>query len=153
MVQKNVIAVVGGIFHRCLPAPSPGARPQPEVLLFQRKKGDMGAGLFEFPGGKVEMGESLKQALLREMQEELGIHVQIHDVLGSADFQGSSGREFRLTVYFVSGPIDEIQLLEHDSKKWVNRQTVVEGELALGDRPLMADCFDYLDRYYSKPKL
>lgn len=152
MTKKNVIPVVGGIFHRCEKPSSPGQNPQPEVLLFQRKKGDMGGGLFEFPGGKVEVGESLKQALLRELQEELGIHVQIHDQLGSAEFQGSSGREFLLTVFFVTGPLDEIQLLEHDSMKWVSREAVVEAELALGDRPLMGPCYDYLDRFYSAKK-
>ena len=149
MTKKFSVPVVGGIFHR-LPKPaSPGEVAQTEVLLFQRKKGDMGGGLFEFPGGKVELGESLQQALLREIQEELGIHIQIQELLGTAEFQGSSGREFTLTVFFVSGPLDEIQLLEHDSKKWISRQTVVEEELALGDRPLMKSCFDYLDQFYS----
>lgn len=146
-MKKNTVPVVGGIFHRGRKEAN-SELITPEVLLFERQKNDVGGGLFEFPGGKVEVGESEKQALIREMDEELGIKVLIQERLGSAEFQGTSGREFALTVYFVSGPLDEIQLKEHDSKKWVSRHSVVEEELALGDRPLMGPCFAYLDKYY-----
>lgn len=146
-MKKNIIPVVGGIFHRCRRDPN-SDMVTPEVLLFERNKNDVGGGLFEFPGGKVEVGESEKQALIREMDEELGIKVLIQERLGSAEFQGSSGREFALTVYFVSGPLNEIQLKEHDSKKWVSRQTLNEEELALGDRPLIGLCFSYLENHY-----
>ena len=46
-----------------------------EFLLAQRPAGKVYAGYWEFPGGKVEPGESVRQALIRELQEELGIHV------------------------------------------------------------------------------
>ena len=146
-MKKNVVPVVGGIFHRGRKEPSSG-EIVPEVLLFERQKNDIGGGLFEFPGGKVEKGESDKQALIREIEEELGIKVLIQDRLGSAEFQGVSGREFMLTAYFMTGPLNEIQLKEHDSKLWVSRQTVVEEKLALGDRPLIRLCFDYLEKHY-----
>ena len=150
-MKKNTVPVVGGIFHRVRKETNKEANSEvitPEVLLFERHKGDIGGGLFEFPGGKVEKGESEKQALIREIEEELGIKVIVKERLGSAEFQGGSGREFSLTVYFVSGPVDEIELREHGSKKWVSRQTVVEEELALGDRPLMRPCFEYLEKHY-----
>ncbi len=47
----------------------------PEFLLAQRPEGKVYAGYWEFPGGKVEPGESLRQALIRELQEELGITI------------------------------------------------------------------------------
>lgn len=50
------------------------------ILLGQRPEGDYLAGLWEFPGGKIESGESPEQALVREFQEELGIESQVGDL-------------------------------------------------------------------------
>src|SRR5215471_15734750 len=51
------------------------------VLLTQRKKGAHLAGMWEFPGGKVEPGEDPKEALRRELVEELGIDVTVGDIV------------------------------------------------------------------------
>ena len=48
--------------------------PDGRVLLAQRPEGKSMAGLWEFPGGKVEAGETPEAALIRELQEELGIN-------------------------------------------------------------------------------
>jgi 8-oxo-dGTP diphosphatase len=52
-----------------------GAGPQARFLLTSRPAGKPYAGYWEFPGGKVEAGESIEAALARELHEELGIHV------------------------------------------------------------------------------
>ncbi|MGE0527011.1 MAG: (deoxy)nucleoside triphosphate pyrophosphohydrolase [Bdellovibrionales bacterium] len=52
------------------------------ILLVQRPPGKYLAGLWEFPGGKVEMGESAETALHRELKEELGLEVEIQSSLG-----------------------------------------------------------------------
>jgi 8-oxo-dGTP diphosphatase len=54
---------------------------QGRVLLTQRKAGAHLAGMWEFPGGKVEPGEDPKEALARELAEELGLEVRVGDIV------------------------------------------------------------------------
>ena len=64
--MSKIVEVAGGVLLR--------ANGQ-EFLLAQRPEGKVYAGYWEFPGGKVETGESVRDALIRELQEELGITV------------------------------------------------------------------------------
>jgi mutator protein MutT len=139
--------VVAGIFYRFTPF-------EPEVAVFRRKVGDVGAGLYEFPGGKVEPGESEHQALIRELDEELGVSVKVEELLGETHFRGFSGREITLRVYFVSGDLAGMTLNEHDDFQWVSKRSLSESgahtfvtkNLSDGDRPLMTDCFSALSK-------
>ncbi len=143
-MQTRPTPVVAGIFHRQNPKTG-----EPEVLLFQRAFGDVAGGMWEFPGGKVEAGESDEAALVRELEEEITIRVQVGERLGSAQFQGNT-LVYELIAYFVEGPVEKIKLAEHEAMKWVGTQAVVQSELALGDRPLMAPCFQELKKIYGK---
>ncbi len=145
MNLSQAISVVAGVFHRWNQA-----LQEPEVLLFQRAAQDVGGGHWEFPGGKVEPGESDSQALRRELEEEIAIKVQVKEKLGNSQFQSGSGRVFELRVYFVLGSVEQIQLLEHQAMKWVRLSTVVESELSIGDRPLIRKCFEDLRLTHTK---
>ena len=57
------------------------------VLLAKRPEGKAMAGLWEFPGGKVEAGETPEAALVRELQEELGIEVRIGEFICESEYQ------------------------------------------------------------------
>ena len=86
-----------------------------KVLLQKRPKGKQMAGLWEFPGGKVEKGEIPEIALVRELHEELGISVNPDD-LGPA--------------VFASEPLDDrhLLLLLYTCEKWVGEPTNKDAE-------------------------
>ena len=75
-------------------------------------------GMWEFPGGKIELGESRESALKREIQEELGIDITVNKFLCTTDYDYSS---FHLTMhcYLCSIESGEIELREHKSARWL----------------------------------
>ena len=76
-------------------------------------------GMWEFPGGKIEPGESRESALKREIQEELGIDITIDKFLCTTDYDYPS---FHLTMhcYLCSIESGEIELREHKSARWLS---------------------------------
>ncbi len=61
-----------------------------KVLIAKRAKKDALCGTWEFPGGKLEEGETLEECLKRELYEELGIHAEIGDYFCTSTFCSSS---------------------------------------------------------------
>ncbi|MFN7729865.1 MAG: (deoxy)nucleoside triphosphate pyrophosphohydrolase [Bdellovibrio sp.] len=111
-----------------------------EVALFKRKSTDTGGGFWEFPGGKVERGESHEQALIREIQEELALDVQVGDILGRHD-QEFETKILDLTVYHVVVPHFDWTLNDHDAFKWVRAANWSEHLIAPLDIPLLEQLF------------
>ncbi|MGH3383907.1 MAG: NUDIX domain-containing protein [Nocardioidaceae bacterium] len=92
------------------------------VLLLRRPDSDFMGGIFELPSGKVEVGERLDSALIREVKEETDLDVSaIRDFLGSFDYRSGSGkrsRQFNFALE-VSTP-GPVRLHEHDDYVWVS---------------------------------
>lgn len=89
-------------------------------IAHRNPTGQMG-GRWEFPGGKVEDGESDEQSVAREFKEEFGIDVGVGQKVAQATFK-HSGDDFTLNAYLVhlshNGMTDKFALTEHSEYKW-----------------------------------
>lgn len=91
------------------------------VLLLHRPADDYLGGLWELPSGGVEDGESLIEALRREVTEETGLTVTgVDRYLGHFDYLSGSGRKTRQFNFTVSATWTDVSLTEHDAYEWAD---------------------------------
>ena len=109
------------------------------VLLAQRPEGKPMAGLWEFPGGKVESGETPEQTLIRELQEELGIAVK-EACLAPLTFASHSYPEFHLLMplYICRRWDGIVTALEGQALTWVRPNRLRDYPMPPADVPLVA---------------
>ncbi len=113
-----------------------------EVLLAQRPPGKTLAGLWEFPGGKVEESEGLNKALERELKEELELRIQIKESLGCFPYTYDWGA-IDLHVFTVSALNEPKATVEVQIFRWVKADAIFITDLAPADiEPL----YKYLER-------
>lgn len=105
-------------------------------LIARRKRGDRFGGLWEFPGGKMEPGETPEECLARELLEELGIRVRVGRHLGSVHYS-SPDFVIELIAYKVSHRSGSFRLLEHEEVRWVRPAEVSRFSLTEPDRILL----------------
>ena len=87
--------------------------------LVTRRSAAMSAPLkWEFPGGKVEPGESPEGALRREVREELHIEIEVGHLLGRGEGRVGRDREIRLAVYAATWLSGDLELTEHHELGW-----------------------------------
>ncbi|MFT6450812.1 MAG: 8-oxo-dGTP diphosphatase [Halocynthiibacter sp.] len=115
------------------------------VLLAQRPEGKSMAGLWEFPGGKVEQGETPEAALIRELQEELGIDTW-QSCLAPLTFASHAYEEFHLLMpLFACRKWDGIpQAREGQVLKWVRANDLRNYPMPPADIPLIPILRDWL---------
>ena len=115
------------------------------ILLARRTDGRDLAGLWEFPGGKCEPGESPEQALVRELQEELGINVQVGAALINVP-QRYPDKRLRLDVRRVTSWQGTPRGVEGQALAWVAPEKLVLYHMPPADQPVVAmllqpDCY------------
>jgi mutator protein MutT len=104
-----------------------------DVLICQRKRGSRHALKWEFPGGKVEKGESHPEALARELREELAIDARIGDQIGRHDVKYPNGPLIRLTFFHVTEFTGELVNTEFEQIQWVPRKQLTDYDFLEGD--------------------
>ena len=120
----RIIEVVAAIIHR-----------EGACLATQRGYGEF-EGMWEFPGGKIELGESPEAALKREIKEELGIDIIIENLLCTTEYNYPS---FHLTMhcYLCSIKAGEIELREHKSARWLTSELLDNVEWLPADKEVI----------------
>lgn len=117
------IDVVGAIFVR------------DGKVLAARRSSDMALpGLWEFPGGKIEPGETAKEALLREITEELQCDIEVGDYLTTTEYEYPFGI-VSLSTYFAKLKGEDPVLTEHSEIRWLAPSELFDVEWAPADIP------------------
>ena len=123
---RVIVEVVAAVIER--------AGPEGSLILIGQRKPRGRHGLkWEFPGGKVDPGEEFREALARELREELGIEARIGRELERYDFSYSAGHVTRLLFFHVAEFTGEPANLDFAQIAWVERSRLPEYDFLEGD--------------------
>ena len=115
------------------------------ILIAERPDGKSMAGLWEFPGGKVELGETPEQALVRELSEELGIKTW-NSCLAPLTFASHAYEDFHLLMpLFVCRKWEGIVIPKEEQElKWVYSNELKNYPMPPADKPLIPILRDWI---------
>lgn len=129
--MKTITVVAAATFH------------DNKFLITQRNDGDF-KGLWEVPGGKIEASETHKEALIREIHEELNFTINPHTFLTTIDYQYPT---FNLImhVYVCNIVKGKPTLSEHSNLKWVTQEEISKVDWLPADVALIKPLYNYYD--------
>ena len=117
-----MINVVAGIIYR----------DDGKFLIAQRNLNKNQGGLWEFPGGKLEPGETCEEALAREIREEMAADIEVLECVGE-NIHHYPEKDIRLMFYKAKLLSDDVTLLEHEDCRWITIEEKDDFEFAGAD--------------------
>ncbi|QGU94866.1 NUDIX domain-containing protein [Clostridium bovifaecis] len=116
MENKIIVAVKGVILH------------DGKALIIKRSDYDgIGVGSWECVGGKIEFGENLEEALIREAREEVGLNITVEKLLYATTFKMDSSRQCVVLTYLCKSEEIEVELSkEHTAYLWATKEQLRE---------------------------
>ena len=113
-----------------------------KVFATQRGYGEFKDG-WEFPGGKMEQGETPQQALMREIQEELDTEIEVGELLDTVEYDYPN---FHLTMHCFLCTIKsgDLVLKEHEAAKWLTKETIDSVDWLPADKGLIEKIRDII---------
>lgn len=103
-----------------------------KILITQRNLKKSQGGLWEFPGGKIEKGETREEAIIREIKEELTIEINVESYLGEKVFEYPE-KSINLIALNCRVKSGNIYLTEHEEARWVEKEELNSFEFAPAD--------------------
>lgn len=113
-----------------------GALVRDGKVLIARRVSEVSGGWYEFPGGKVEPGESREEALIREWQEEMGIRIHNVEFLAQEEDEQPDGQIF-LTCFTCTSS-EEPEMRVHDDLVWTEPDHIYDWKFFESDRGLVS---------------
>lgn len=117
-----MIEVVAGVIYK-----------NNKFLIAKRNLKKAQGGLWEFPGGKVEKGESYENALAREIKEEFNANIEVNEYIGE-NIHHYPEKDIKLIFYKARLLSEKIELLEHEDYKWITKYDKDNFEFAGADK-------------------
>lgn len=113
---------------------------EPIIFATQRGYGDFKGG-WEFPGGKIEAGETPEQALKREIEEELDTRIEVYDLIDTVEYDYPN---FHLSMdcFWCDVVSGDLILKEHEAAKWLTREDLDSVEWLPADIALISKIKD-----------
>lgn len=109
-----------------------------KILIAKKREGKPLAGLWEFPGGKIEEGETPEESLIRELMEEMNIKVRVDEYVGESIYDYGHGKVISLKGFTAEIVEGDIKLTDHDEYKWVTLEEICNYRIAPADISLIS---------------
>lgn len=109
-----------------------------KYFICRRGPAESGAGHWEFPGGKIDPGETEKQALIREIREELSVKVQESELVFISDhLHQYETKKIHIYLYQCNVESLDYRLIDHDMADWAFVENLAQYPLAAADIPFI----------------